>query len=170
MKELYLMKSVSGCGKSHEALRLAGGDRSKIFSADDFFGPDYNFDENQLYPAHKDCQRRAAKAMAAGITPVIIDNTNLRIREVIPYVVEGFWYDYHMEIVEPKSLWWLKVVKPACISKEEMAVMRAAEILVEKNVHKVPYSVIVKMINRWQDYTISMVLDRIFGPDHGLDC
>lgn len=170
-KRLCIMRGIPGSGKSYRAKEIAGGDLSCIYSADNFFMKNgvYEFDANMIWPAHKTCRWQAAEAMKAGKPLVIIDNTNIKIKEMVPFVAEGFWYDYEMELCEPTSSWWKDKVRPALLNKEnEFATMRAAEVLKEKNVHGVPYDTIVDMIRHWQEASIGTILDRIFGPDNGL--
>ncbi|GAB1290507.1 NEDD4-binding protein 2-like 1 [Apodemus speciosus] len=64
--------------------------RALIFSTDDFFFREdgaYEFDPNFLEEAHEWNQKRARKAMRNGISPIIIDNTNLHAWEMKPYAV-----------------------------------------------------------------------------------
>lgn len=170
-KRLVIMRGIPGSGKSYRAKEIANGDLSCIYSADNFFMKDgvYQFDMNLIWPAHKQCRYESSEAMKAGKPLVIIDNTNIKIKEMIPFVVEGFWYDYHIELCEPTSTWWKEKVRPALDNKEnEFAIIRAADVLKEKNVHGVPYDTIVDMIKHWQEATVDLIYERIFGPDHGL--
>lgn len=43
----------------------------------------------------------AEEAAKAGISPIIIDNTNIRIWEFKDYVKIAVKYEYHIEIMEP---------------------------------------------------------------------
>lgn len=54
-KTLVIMRGVTGSGKSTVALAVAQGDKSKIFSTDDFFVKDgvYQFDPKQIGRAHQ---------------------------------------------------------------------------------------------------------------------
>ncbi len=44
---------------------------------------------------------KAEEAAKAGISPIIIDNTNIRIWEFKDYVKIALKYEYHIEIMEP---------------------------------------------------------------------
>ncbi len=170
-KRLHIMRGIPGSGKSHRAMELAGGDPNNIFSADNHFMKDgvYTFDPDQLWPAHKNCRYHSTKAMRAGQPVVIIDNTNIRIKEMVDYAAEGWCNDYKVTLEEPTSPWWVEKVKPCLEDREnEFRIIRVADLLFEKNVHGVPLSVITDMIKKWQHCTMVDVYDRIFGPDHGL--
>jgi len=84
-KILYIMRGVSGSGKSFKAKQLAG-ENGVICSADDFFVEkgkgEYAFDPNLLGEAHQQCQDRATQAVQQGLSPIIIDNTNTRLWEM----------------------------------------------------------------------------------------
>ncbi|XP_008577586.1 PREDICTED: NEDD4-binding protein 2-like 1 isoform X4 [Galeopterus variegatus] len=67
--------------------------RALIFSTDDFFFREdgaYEFNPDFLEEAHEWNQKRARKAMRNGISPIIIDNTNLHAWEMKPYAVMVF--------------------------------------------------------------------------------
>ena len=60
-----------------------------VVSADDFFidrSGHYVFLPNLLPKAHEWCQSSARKAMRAGRSPVVVDNTNLQAWEMQPYL------------------------------------------------------------------------------------
>ncbi|KAL6083929.1 hypothetical protein STEG23_026590 [Scotinomys teguina] len=66
--------------------------RALIFSTDDFFFREdgaYEFNPDFLEEAHEWNQKRAKKAMQSGISPIIIDNTNLHAWEMKPYALMG---------------------------------------------------------------------------------
>lgn len=60
---------------------------------------------NSLPRAHLWNQLRARHLMAQGASPLLIDNTNLQAWEAAPYVRAAAEFDYHVEIVEPRTLW-----------------------------------------------------------------
>ena len=95
---MYLMRGVPGSGKSHLGLRLAGGDTAKVFSTDQWFemqpgGYKANWKMEKLFGAHKWNQNRVRAAMQKGITPVVVDNTNLKAKDARAYV--EFAEQYH---------------------------------------------------------------------------
>jgi len=145
-KKMYIMRGVSGSGKSTKAKQLAGS--GKVFSTDDFFmeGEEYNFNPTKLQEAHKWNQKRVWDAAHKGITPIVVDNTTTQGWEAKPYVVIGMTEGYDVEIVEPESPWWNKF-RPN-MSEEEL--QELAETLVSKTVHGVPVEGIKNMLKRWE--------------------
>lgn len=111
---LYLMKGPPGSGKSFTALKLAGNDKSKVFSTDEYFermegGYIANWKMERLFAAHKWNQARVRDAMQRGIHPVVVDNTNIRIKESRPYIEMAIKYQYWPEIKESDSPWWTEI-------------------------------------------------------------
>lgn len=43
--------------------------------------------------------------MTNGVSPVVIDNTNIRIWEFKPYVMMAIKYEYEIFIAEPNTPW-----------------------------------------------------------------
>ena len=75
-KVLYIMRGISGSGKSTLAKQIGG----LILGSDEFWmvGGKYQFDESRIGEAHQWNQQRAEKAMQQGISPIIVDNTNVQ--------------------------------------------------------------------------------------------
>lgn len=155
MNILYLARGIPGSGKSHRALELAGGDESLIHSADKYFVREgvYTFDLAQRGNAHAQCRDGALAAIARRDPVVIIDNTNVTVKEMKPYALAAFEAGYSVEIAEPTSEWWLRDVKPACLTKDPALIAQAADLLSVKNVHGVPLETLRAMMGRWQDVT-----------------
>lgn len=107
-KQVVAMRGPSGCGKSTLAKKLAQealdrGELPLICSADDFFvGPDgvYKFDINTLDLAHRACIRKFLQALQDGMSPVIVDNTNINLEDLAPYVAVGQSLGYSVEILQ----------------------------------------------------------------------
>lgn len=158
------MRGLPGSGKSFKARnqlataiaeqRSGGafegaskGDKSSVslvvLSSDDYFttdGTEYNFNPKLLGKAHEWNQKRARDAMAAQVATIIIDNTNVQLWEMRPYVemaVQEFGYQIRIE--EPDSDWW-----------RERNLTRLAEC----NSHGVSLEAICRMNDRWQDLAV----------------
>lgn len=55
-QKITIIRGIPGSGKSYLARELAQESQSPyICSADDFFGPDYDFDVSRLAEAHASC-------------------------------------------------------------------------------------------------------------------
>lgn len=137
-KQLFLMRGISGSGKTTLAERLSASMRGVIFSTDAFFTDEYggyNWNANLLGVAHKWNQKRAAEALDNSAACVIIDNTNLTVKEVKFYIEVAIKNDYTISVVEPTTPW-----------------ARDVDILIEKNVHNVPREAIERMLGRMKPH------------------
>ncbi|KAI5930361.1 NEDD4-binding protein 2-like 1 [Manis javanica] len=112
-KHLYLLRGLPGSGKTTLARQLKHDfPRALIFSTDDFFFREdgaYEFDPDFLEEAHEWNQKRARKAMRNGISPIIIDNTNLHAWEMKPYAVMALENNYEVIFREPDTRWKFNV-------------------------------------------------------------
>ncbi|XP_030164793.1 LOW QUALITY PROTEIN: NEDD4-binding protein 2-like 1 [Lynx canadensis] len=119
--------------------------RALIFSTDDFFFREdgaYEFNPDFLEEAHEWNQKRARKAMRNGISPIIIDNTNLHAWEMKPYAVMALENNYEVIFREPDTRWKFNV--------QELA---------RRNIHGVPREKIHRMKERYEhDVTFHSVL------------
>lgn len=131
-KTLIILRGLPGSGKSTLAKQL--GEGGVVYSTDDFFMVDgeYKFDPKKLGGYHADNVRRAERAMIEGITPVVVDNTNVSMYEFKNYIKLANEYGYKVEIHEPDTEWKFD-----------------ADELARRNTHGVPKEVIEKMIQRW---------------------
>jgi predicted kinase len=145
-KTLYLMRGVSGSGKSTQARTLGAG--GVVLSTDDFFMQEgrYVYDSSQIVRAHQWNQQRSEEAMWRGISPIVIDNTMVKAWEGKPYVEQALRYGYQIKIAEPDSPQWKKF-KPG-LSDEELALL--AQELGQKNTHGVPPETIGRMLRGWE--------------------
>lgn len=171
-KVLILMRGTPGSGKSYRAKQLAGKDMSKIFSTDDKFEMDPRgyraaFAETAkrggLGGAHKWNQDRVREALRQGVNPIIVDNTNLTMWEVKPYVKMAYDNGYEIRTEESESPWWEEIKELLKNKgKNEQKLRDWASKLsggfkhgnqIISNVHGVPSDVIMKMFNKYQPYT-----------------
>ena len=154
-QKLIIMRGISGSGKSTKAKELKGD--GVIHSTDDVISSmgDYNKffadmmankDFSQLQQAHQTNLKNAVNSMKNGISPVIIDNTNLAPWEAKPYVIAALkngFDDGNIEIVN---------IGTGGASAEELA---------KRNTHGVPLDKIKQMIDKYnsnKDITIADIL------------
>jgi NEDD4-binding protein 2 len=169
---LYIMRGVPGSGKSYRALQLVGC-KDNIFSADKWFSPTENPDEykknwkaEKLFAAHSWCQTSLGKAMEKGITPLAVDNTNIKPRDIKPYIALAEKHKYIPIIEESQSPWWLEIRQLMKDDKKEDIAQWAKKLaegfdyngVVIKNVHGVPEETILRMLTSFQPYEITNVI------------
>ena len=127
----YLMFSIPGAGKSTTAKQIQARHGGIICSADDYFMRDgvYHYVPEQIRDAHQSCQEsfyiHAHKYIQS---PIIVDNTNVKFKDMSHYIKESFKYGRKVVIVEPDSSWRYNV-----------------EECLKKNTHGVPIHVIQRM-------------------------
>lgn len=108
VKELLIIRGANGSGKSYLAQELAKSEKAFVFSTDDWLvngKGEYEWSEDRGLMAHHANQKAAIKAMREGLTPIIIDNLNLRPLVASPYVKAGRFYNYRWDAVEPDTPW-----------------------------------------------------------------
>lgn len=115
MKVVFIMRGVSGSGKSTEAEKLlelahSKGKRGVIVSADHFFlslDSDgvkmYRFDSSQIGQAHAKCMVRFLEEMMDGTPVIVVDNTNTRLWEFEAYQTAAKLAGYEVRIVEKRA-------------------------------------------------------------------
>lgn len=116
----------NGVIHSADAVLEAKGDYNQIFET---MKETKNY--GQLFGAHMSCNRGAKKSMKEGISPVIIDNTNIKKADMKSYVkaaLELGFDDSNIKFVD---------VGTAGLTAEQLAA---------RNVHNVPVEIIEKMI------------------------
>jgi predicted kinase len=129
----YIMRGLPGSGKSTLAQEIAKThEDSVIVSTDDRFMEDgvYKFDFSRREEAHKATREIAKNFFDAKKKCVIIDNTNLTIESLKPYVKMAFNQGYKIEFKESSTPWRYNV--------EECA---------KRNKHSVPKEVIQGMFD-----------------------
>ena len=149
-KVLYIARGVPGSGKSYTIKQMVPKDN--IFSTDDFWGPNYDFNPSKIGFAHTWNQKRANDAMSQGMTPVAIDNTNLTWKEIKPYAKMAKANGYRIEYVESESPWWQEVSRnfgnPG-FKPGQGTFDKAVKTFFKKNTHGVPIEVIARMLMKW---------------------
>ncbi len=128
MKLVKLMRGLPGCGKSYIARREFPN--ALILSTDDFYvvNGKYEFLPEKLSQYHNATVRKFIDALAAGVETIVVDNTNLRITEVILYyrLAEVFFYDVQVVhiLADPEVCMRMNThgVPPGAIEKMAKAV------------------------------------------------
>lgn len=126
-QKLYLIRGISGSGKSTYAQKLLSVDPSiKHFEADMFFkrNGNYNFNPSLLKDAHKWCFDKTEEALRNGHS-VIVSNTFTQNWEIKPYIDLG--KKYGVEIIIKKATGNYK------------------------NIHGVPEEALKRMKDRWEN-------------------
>ena len=96
-KTLWVLRGVSGCGKTTLAKTLADSlHHAKAVSADDYFEQEgvYVFDARLLGQAHSQCRQRVDKMMDLEFSNIILHNTNTTDNEIQPYIELAAHYNY----------------------------------------------------------------------------
>lgn len=135
MKQVIIMIGVSGSGKSTKAREYCSeypALSSVICSADDFFldnEGNYNFDASKLGRAHDACFKKFQDALKNDIDVIVVDNTNLLVSSIRPYV----------EAANAYGDCQIKFSFHRC----------PANVAAQRNAHRVPLKTIEKMVDRY---------------------
>lgn len=144
IQELIILRGVPGAGKSTEVERLIGdgivhSTDGIIEATGDYFGFFTTMKETNnwgsLYRVHCENLENAIASMVEGISPVIIDNTNIKIKDFRAYVIEALKLGY-----DEDNITIVDIGTGGCTAEE----------LAERNTHGVPLSTIEKMIRSHQ--------------------
>ena len=137
MKVLYIVRGLSGSGKSSIARELVNeiwdAERERFvkdfYSADDYFTDkhgNYNFDPNKLKEAHEQCQKNVELAMQRDcVRKVAVANTFSQAWEAEPYFKLAQKYEFNPFVLECQNDFG--------------------------NIHDVPQETIDAMKERWED-------------------
>lgn len=103
-KIVYILRGVPGSGKSTLARELTRPDL--ICSADDYFvdaNGQYKWDANKLGAAHKACREKLESLCIRGESPLVVDNTHIRLREMSEayHIGNSFGYEIREIIFWP---------------------------------------------------------------------
>lgn len=160
-QELIIMIGIPGSGKSTKAKSMVGN--GIIHSTDDLIEAtgDYNeFFKNMminkdfgvLSNMHKQNLKNAIKSMKDGITPVIIDNTNLSPSEPKQYVMAALEMGY-----DDKNIKFINIGTGGLTAEE----------LAKRNTHNVPLDKIKSMIDKYKTYNPITIEKVINSKDMG---
>jgi len=90
------MQGIPGSGKSTAAKMLYPP--AKIFSTDEFWGEDYDYDPARAGFAHRWNQERVRWAMLQGYRTIVVDNTNLTRDAMRPYEKLATLFGYRLSV------------------------------------------------------------------------
>jgi len=131
------MRGLPGSGKSQRAKELVGN--GIIHSVDDYHMKDgkYEFDIANLRRFHYLNFIASLESMKKGVTPIVIDNTNITAANCRSYVDAAKTYGYEVHVVEPNTPWAFNL-----------------EELVKRNTHEAPREVIEAMLFTYEEIHI----------------
>jgi hypothetical protein len=189
-KICIIMRGLPGAGKStkiNSLLRKYGGDEGHIFSADNWFikrtierrrrgetvTPEEEFAEyranwnrESLGAAHKWNQQEFRAAIDLGLSPVIVDNTNIKVSDFLFYIEYADKAGYTIKFEESGSPWWQEYrpyIRDRRLNPRKLDDLAA--LLTTKNTHGVPQSTIRRMIDSWQDdFDVDVLLGKKKPP------
>lgn len=103
-KVFFIVRAISGSGKSTISLLISRGYGSgcKIFSTDNYFivNGKYSFDATKLHEYHNKTLSDVDNAMKDNVECIILDNTNLKAKDVKPYIEFAKTYGYSITVIE----------------------------------------------------------------------
>jgi len=166
------MRGVPASGKSTRARELVQDDMNKIFSTDEYFEKDPRgyraaWAHHKLGRAHQWNERRVEDAMRQGVNPIVLDNTNISIKEVKPYVKMAYEHGYDIQIEESTDDLWQNKIKPLFQDKigNEEELTKHAETLAARNVHGVPQHTILNKFKQYTPYTVEDIHNYLGTPE-----
>jgi len=146
MSKFIVMRGLPGSGKSWLAKQLV--EDGEIFSADDYFnqeGQDYAWEGWKVPLAHKWNHQRISEAIDNNVTPIVVDNTNVSLkdlRSLAPMIRQAQEKGYTVELREPQTDWKFNV---------DELVKRCSHGVVKKSMER--------FLRRWvKDVTIEQIL------------
>lgn len=133
-----------------------------------------NWTAEKLGRAHNWNHQRFETAVGLDISPVVVDNTNVKARDIRGYVQTAEEAGYEIQIHEPNSPWWLdhramlEAKQANGTALENFARFLAgfhegmsAKYGVKGNTHGCPLDTIRNMIRRWQpNLTVEDIMGR----------
>lgn len=149
---MIILRGAPGTGKSHLAKFIIdqsaiGSYEDHIFATDDFFYDKkrlrYIYNSKNIPLAHRMNQSRVKQRALAGWSPIIVDNTNMRAWEMLPYVNIALENGYILHILEPNA-----------------TNGRSAHELAMSNNKGVPEHVIQRMLDKYEEVTLEQLLEK----------
>lgn len=146
--EITLIRGLSGSGKSTLADDIEKNVKKKRvkvqkISADFYFtdqNGNYKWDGKKLKFVHEKCHQRCEQLMKIKCN-IIVDNTNITCKEMMPYVRLALQYGYKINLAEPNNPW----------SKDPVQ-------CVERNIHGLDLEKIQKQKAKWEKTTVNKLI------------
>jgi len=168
-KIVYLMRGLPACGKSFTARKLAA-ESGTVLETDEYFyahaGTDpghYDYSDDLLPAARQWNFERFVRAIAAGITPIVVDRGNGLNPETVQYARYAIEHNYRVELAEPESEWWQELRVLLKYKEYTMPLLdRFADELAHKtrDEHRVPAKTIRRWMKKWKwDLTVEEILE-----------
>jgi predicted kinase len=98
--KVVILRGIPGSGKSTLAKKEFPG--AVVASSDKHFynvWGNYKFDANRLSQTHQLCWRDFHHALEDGEPLIVVDNTNISVAEISPYVLPAQAYGYLVKII-----------------------------------------------------------------------
>ncbi|XP_055696764.1 uncharacterized protein LOC129797910 isoform X2 [Phlebotomus papatasi] len=141
IKVMIIMRGLPGSGKTYLGRKIVdetvGGDyRRHIFSSDNFFydvNGVYKYDIEKLSEAHAFNQNCVFKRAYDGWSPIIVDNTNMKLWEMQIYCKYAVQFGYIVRVLEPTTPWAWNLTR-----------------LSQMNEHSVPRESIERMLLKYE--------------------
>lgn len=154
MKRLVLMRGIPGSGKSTKAKQIAcdhimeHGGSVVICSTDDYHmeNGEYVFKPDMLGQFHELNHQQAEAHMRNDVQLVIIDNTNVKRRDMKPYIDSANHFGYTVEeiIVGEDDLF------PSLDDANPHTFADYIDLCARRNTHGVPRDAIERMARKFQ--------------------
>uniref|UniRef100_A0A1I8F0A2 Smr domain-containing protein n=1 Tax=Wuchereria bancrofti TaxID=6293 RepID=A0A1I8F0A2_WUCBA len=140
---MVIMRGIPGSGKSYLASDLVSGTNGAVFNTDKYFMQNgvYRFDPTKLDEYHQKNWKEAKDAIQQGIKPIIIDNTNIFVTHMKPYINLAVKNLYEIYFVEPETEW-----------------KKSAKECARRNAHSVPEEKIAYMAECFEKVSLTDVI------------
>ena len=102
--KMFIMRGISGSGKTTLAKRIASQKNGSIFTHTDYVKDTERWIENDLN-AHFSSQMAVRDALRKSVELVIIDECNLNLYLLSPYVRLAKRYSYEFTVIMPSTSW-----------------------------------------------------------------
>lgn len=158
-KVMVILRGCPGSGKSTlakniiEYCGITGNPYWYVHSADNYFclnsKGEYRFVSDKLPEAHNWNYANILHVVREGLTPVIVDNSNIKLWYMQPFVVMAVCAGYEIEVIEPANPWSFSAKK-----------------LTQKNLHNVSEEQIRIKLNSYDHNVSASSLMKTFNLDY----